>query len=183
MPRPLTPSQQTTLGHSVTKPRYLIWFEYDTPSTYSTGPDTTVTTSHPWLGGSQTFYASFVTVTSLTTNKVGQQRASIQFENITTGASELALLGSARDRRALIFLYYPPLGGGSVVGPEVVFEGYMDGAVMNDTSLTVNLISRSSFYGSVPRLVLGPPYVNHAPLPGTKYSWGDTSDATLDKRR
>jgi hypothetical protein len=124
-----------------------------------------------------------MSVNSLVTNRVGQQTASVLFQNYTTDPSKLAIRGSARDRRALVMLYYRALGPNPSVGPEVVFEGYMDGAVMDDKQLNVSLVSRSNYFGTVPRLILGPPYVNHAPVPGTVYNWGEVSDGVLDKRR
>ena len=156
---------------------------------YTSGGEVTVDVNHPIVtpGGAQVWHESFFSVDGLTTNVIGQQTARITFENITTGSSELAMLGSARDRRAVIFLYYAhpqPGGGANTVGPEMVFEGFMDGAAMNDQSLTLNLISRSTYYGSVPRLVLGPDTgVNHAPMPGVTWGWGTVENQTIDKRR
>jgi hypothetical protein len=113
------------------------------------------------------------------TDVLGRVSASISMSNLDRVLGTVVLQQNAKDHDIKIYVHYPSGSAGSV-DPMLLVEGIMDGASVSER-VFINVISRSAYFGSSPRIVCAPPVFNHLPPTGTVLNWGSVT-LTLERR-
>jgi len=146
----------------VTQPIYLIELGFD--------PAVRISTSRELVWDGFYWRAAPVTVSSIDNTSLGGQQATLRFANQDRVWGALVLSQVAQDRPVKIWLTYYD----AAAEPILYCDGMMDGAAVG-ADVTLNVIARSTAYGSTPRLLCGPPFMNHLPPAGTELKAGNVT--------
>ena len=147
----------------VTKPIYLVELGFS--------PVVRISTAGSIVWNGFHWQAAPVTVSSIDNTSLGGQQATLRFANQDRVWGALVLSQVAQDRPVKIWLAYRDL---SMSDPMLFCDGMMDGASVGE-AVVLNVIARSTAYGSTPRLLCGPPLMNHLPPAGTELKAGSVT--------
>lgn len=167
--RTLTTHNTTETELQITEPFYLVHMDFDIP-VYLCSLKTITLNSILW-SGSRTFKIS-----AIKTDSSGNQTGSIQLADIDSLISGLILSEGCAEK---ILRIYKGYGSPSDVDIVTEFDGYMDEAKINDTSVSISLLGKNSTRFS-PGLTINKPYFNYLPPAGTIIKSGNTT-ITLEK--
>ncbi|MFN2199977.1 MAG: hypothetical protein ACK2UO_02165 [Caldilineaceae bacterium] len=152
----------------VTAPQYLIEMGFEQPLYLTSGPDLTWD-GHDWK-------AAPIGVSGIDLDVTAQQNVSLEIANHDRVFGALVMSENAHGQPVKIWLTYrEPL-----FEPMLLADGQMDGAVIGEF-VRINVISRSTAYGTTPRIVCAPPLFNHLPAPGSIIELG-TVKITIESR-
>lgn len=152
---------QPSLTQVLTKPIYLVEIRFDPVVRISNAKDTLWNGYH-WM-------AAPIEIGSIDNDALGGQTVSMRVNNADRAFGAMVLSQGVQDRPIKIWLTYDPL-----TAPILFVDGVMDSAGVGQY-VDVNIISRSTFYGSTPRILCGPPLMNHLPPDGTVLKTGNVS--------
>lgn len=145
---------------TITRPVYLIELGF-TPPLYLSNAGNIQWDGHYWQSAS-------IDVGQIDNDAVGGQTVSIRIANHDRIIGALVLSQIAQDRDVRIWAGYDDL----TQSPPILFaEGVMDGASVGEY-VDIAIISKSTAYGSTPRILCGPPLFNHLPQSGTTLKAG-----------
>ena len=140
-----------------------------TPVLYlSSGPTIT------WDG--HTWEAASMEVSQINLDITAEQATSLRIANHDCTIGAILLNELAQDKPVKIWLNYAD----PAFVPLLMSEGFMDGAQIGEF-IELAVISRSTAYGSTPRIICSPPLFNHLPPPGTVIKHG-TRKITIEVR-
>lgn len=147
----------------VTEPIYLVELGFD-PIWRITNAQDLNWDGHDWVSAP-------LHVSSIDNDAVGGQTVSIEINNHDRVPGALVLSQVAQDRPARVWLAYKDIATST---PLLIADGMMDGASVGE-KVQINIISRSTAYGTTPRILCAPPLMNHLPKPGTVLKTGNVS--------
>jgi hypothetical protein len=148
---------------TVTEPIYLIELGFS-PVLY-------LSSSKDLLWNGQYWKSAPVEVSTIDHTAVGGQAVSLSFANHDRTFGALVLSQVAQDRLVKVWEAYDNAG---TLNPVLFADGVMDGAEIGE-QVTLNVISKSTAYGSTPRILCGPPLMNHLPPSGTVLKAGSVT--------
>ena len=152
-----------------TEPIYLIELGF-TPTLYLSNSQDILWDGKYWMSAP-------VEVSSIDNDAVGGQSVSLRLNNHDRTFGALVLSQVAQDRTAKIWATYDDPS----TSPPVLFaDGVMDGAQVG-ASVDISIISKSTAYGTTPRILCGPPLMNHLPVSGTVIKIG-SAEITIRSR-
>ena len=151
------------LSDAITEPIYLIELGFS--------PVLHLSNSKDLLWNGQYWRSAPVEVSTIEHTAVGGQSVSLSFANHDRTFGALVLSQVAQDRSAKIWEAYDNSG---TLSPILFADGVMDGADIGE-QVTINIISKSTAYGTTPRILCGPPLMNHLPASGTVLTAGSVT--------
>lgn len=151
------------LGTVITEPIYLIELSFN-PALY-------LSNSKDLLWNGQYWKSAPVEVSTIDHTAVGGQSVSLSFANHDRTFGALVLSQVAQDRSVKVWEAYDD---GGTLSPVLFADGVMDGADIGE-QVTLNVISKSTAYGTTPRILCGPPLMNHLPASGTVLKSGNVT--------
>jgi len=156
------------VGGVVTNPYYLVELQFAPILYLSSGPDITWD-GHDWK-------AAPVRVSSIDMDMLGQQDLSLSIANHDRTFGAFLLQEKAQERVVRVWLTYDDPG----FKPMLLADGFMDGAAVGEF-VQIKVISRSTAYGTTPRIICSPPLFNHLPAPGSTLTAGSTTITIEDR--
>jgi hypothetical protein len=96
----------------------------------------------------------------------------LAFANHDRTLGALVLSQVAQDRSVKVWETYEE--NGVALSPVLFADGVMDGADIGE-QVTISVISKSTAYGTTPRILCGPPLMNHLPASGTVLKTGSVT--------
>lgn len=137
MTRGLTTSLKNALTAKVVRAGYLVAMETSGGTIYMTTRATDVSwNSHTWIAN-HWLRPSFNIGESI---EVKAASAKVKLAGIDPDALSLILSGLTHSRRAYIYIAAFEESGALVADPYQIFQGFFDGAEVNDTGLTAEII-------------------------------------------
>jgi hypothetical protein len=158
------------LASTLTEPTYLVELGFD-PPLYFTNGKTETWNEHTWEEAP-------LSISALSVEAAGSLSLTVTVLNHDLTFGALVLGQGTKDRTARVWL--APTDPG-VEPPIMMADGFMDGASIG-SRVSINVIGRTMYYGSSPRMLCGPPIFNHLPADGTVLTWGNVT-YTLGSRR
>ena len=149
-------------------PFYLVELGF-TPTLYLSSGPTITWDGHTWV-------AAPLEVSQINLDITAEQTTSLRIANHDRSIGAILLNESAQDKPVKIWLNYDD----PAFTPVLMSEGQMDGAQIGEF-IELAVISRSTAYGSTPRIICSPPLFNHLPPPGTVIKHG-TRQITIEVR-
>jgi len=163
--RTLTAYNDTETKKTITEPFYLVQLDFSTVL-YLCSLKTITISSVTWSGSRS------IKIPKISTNASGTQKGSIQLSDVDNLISGLILNEGCAGKSAIIYQGYGiPASDSEIVK---LFEGIMDGASINDTSVTITLLGKNSVRYS-PNVYISPPDFNYLPPAGTIIKTGNTT--------
>lgn len=159
-------------GKTVTQPFYLVYLGTEIPMRYSSRGDVDFQ-NNTWAG-------SGVQVVRIQDGEGGSRSAQIRFPNHDKALSAVVLNEGVVNKVCRIYQMY---GHAPFLDTEsmLIFDGIMDEVPEIGEYVSITALSESIFNQYSPRLVCGPPIMNHIPPPGTQITW-DGEIYILEKR-
>jgi hypothetical protein len=158
------------LAQTLTEPTYLIELGFD-PRLYFTNGKSETWNGHNWTEGP-------ISISGLSTDATGALSMTVTMLNHDLTFGALVLGQGARDRSVRVWI--APTDP-AVEPPVMLADGMMDGGTVGE-KVSINVIGRSTYFGSSPRLICAPPLFNHLPADGTVLTWGSVT-YKLEARR
>lgn len=163
MPVPLTNRVITRAEDAVTKPIYLVELGFDPILRFSSGPDI--------VWDNVYWEKAPIQVGSIDNDAVGGQSVTLRIANHDRKIGAFVLSQVAQDRLVKVWFTYEIVDN---LRPILFAKGVMDGAKIGEF-VDISVISESTVYGSTPRIICGPPLMNHLPESGTVIKTGNVT--------
>ena len=169
--RTLTAFNTTETEKQITEPFYLVHMDFDTP-VYLCSLKTITLNSISWAG------SRTIKITAIKTDSAGNQTGTIQLADIDSLISGLILSEGCAEKIIRIYKGYGTPSDADII---TEFDGYMDEADINDTSVSIKMLGKNSTRFS-PGLTIGKPYFNYLPPAGTIIKSGNNT-ITLEQAK
>lgn len=167
MPRNLTPDIGASVDFTITSRRWLLELQYSTVLRLYSGQGTISWNGFVWT-------SSAFDISGPTFDSVGRGNAKAIFSNLDATLSAI-LLGPQGATGIPASIYYYDNNDA-----QLLMAGFLDGAEI-DTRANINIVTENLTGKSAPRLVAGPPLMNHITPSGTIISWGNER-ITVERR-
>lgn len=147
----------TLVTDQVTRPVYLVELGFRLPMHLSSGVD------GDWDG--KDWLSAPVTVSELVTDATGNAALTLTFANHDLIYGALILSEPVDDIPIKVWITYLEVND-DFAEPILLMDGFKDGAEIG-ASVNLHVVSRTTRYGTSPRVICAPPLMNHLPTSGT----------------